>query len=327
MSLYNKYRPKNFSDLIQNCPNSFKTNGLNHHVFLFFGPPGTGKTSCTRLAMLSQFPDVCEKDLETIISGRHPDYIEVNCAVNNGVDDIRALIADKINTLPINAQYKFIIFDEAHMLSNFSQNALLKTIEEPPKHVKFFFCTTEVNKILPAIRSRCQIIPFHKIKDQNLIQILQTVCKEENLDYEKESLDLIISCADGSARNALNLLGQCSLTLKDVNATALILGTSPEKDFYNLTKYICDKDRLNSLKLLDSIFENSIDPGSVMNKYADYIAHLIVTRITDSSKCEFEGKKLIAIGQCVTDILKDFKILQNLKLISKLFLLKTIEKI
>jgi DNA polymerase-3 subunit gamma/tau len=322
MSLYNTYRPKSFNDLFSKF--ELAANNFNHHAFLFFGPPGTGKTSCARLMMAAHLP---EKDLDQVVGGKHPDYIEVNCAVNNGVDDVRTLISDIVNTSPISSTFKFIVMDEAHMLSVSSQNALLKVVEEPPKHIKFVFCTTEINKVLPAIRSRCQIFPFFKLSEKHLFDILKNVCEKENFKYKIESLNLITSCSDGSARNALNLLERCSNCLLSENDTALVLNTASLDNFHNLTKFICEKNKLESLKLIEQIFENSVDPNSIMNKYADYIADLILLRISTPNKCEFDGKKLMILAACATDILKDFKILQNIKLISKLHVLKAMEKL
>lgn len=323
MSLYNKYRPTNFSELLtQNSPTVDQFE--KHHAYLFFGHSGTGKTSSARVYM-SHFVPENEKPL--VFQGKHPDYIEVNCAVNNGVDDVRGLVSDTIMTAPHTSKYKFVIFDEAHMLTNQSQNALLKIVEEPPKHVKFIFCTTELNKVIGTIRNRCQKIPFLKIPEESLIKILLNIANKEQLKYDKKSIDLIASCADGSARNAINLLEQCSLVLNNEDSVANILNTASKENFYNLTKYFCSKDRINCLKTFDVLFENSIDPNSLINKYGDYVAELIMLRVIDSSKCDFEGKKLMILGQTITDILKDFKILQNLKLITKIHVLKSIEKI
>ena len=215
--------------------------------------------------------------------------------------------------------------DESHMLSTQSQNALLKTVEEPPKHIKFIFCTTDINKVLPAIRSRCQIVPFVKLNDHMLLKILNNVVDGEKLTYNIESLNLIISCSEGSARNAINLLEQCSLMLANPREVANILGTANSASFESFTEAICNKDRVKSLLLLDELITNAIDQSSVMNKYADYLADAIILRITDKTKCKFDGKSLLIISEGITNILKDFKILQNIKLISKIHVLKVID--
>lgn len=326
MTLYNKYRPKTFDQLIQSkFSKTLSKDGLTHHAYLLFGHSGTGKTSAARLSM-SEFCNN-QNDINLCINGTHPDYKEINCAINNGVDDIKAIIADVVNTIPIHLKYKFIVFDEAHVLTTQSQNALLKTVEEPPSHIKFFFCTTEINKVIPAIRTRCQILPFFKLNEKSLLSILENVCSGEKLKFTQESLSLIISCADGSARSALNLIEQCATILEDSDSVAKILGTASQSSFKSLTKAFCSKKRVDTIQIMDDLFNNSSDPNSLMNKYADYIADLITTRICFPEKCEFDGKQLLLIGGCITDILKDFKILQNIKLISKIHVLKTIEKL
>ena len=324
MSLYNKYRPQSFDNLIQSkYNNGLSKDSLSHHAYLFFGPPGTGKTSAARLCM-AEYLD--EKNKHLAISGSHPDYVEINCAVNNGVDDIRTIVSDVVNTIPIQSEYKFIILDECHMLTTQSQNALLKTVEEPPKHVKFFFCTTEINKVLPAIRSRCQIMPFIKLSDKALIKILSNVCNGENINFNDESAQMIISFADGSARTAINIFEQCASVFDNPEAVGQIVGTTSINNFKLLTELICDKQAVKAIQLLDELFNNSIDPGSLMNKYADYLADLITQRLVDKNSVPYDGKKMLLIADCVTDILKDFKILQNIKLISKINVLKAISK-
>ena len=324
MSLYNKYRPKSFDQLMHGKHvTQLSKDSLTHHAYLFFGPSGTGKTSYARLCMA----EFNSEDINRCIDGTHPDYVEVNCAVQNGVDDIRSLISDTINISPVKSQYKFIVFDECQCLTANAMNALLKTIEEPPKHIKFFFCTTEINKVIPAIRTRCQLIPFFKLSVSNVYNILEYICAGEKLIYDTESLKLIASCAEGSGRSAINYLEQCIAVLNNPELVSNILGTASQKTFKNLTQLICDKKRIESLVLLDEMLNESMDVNNLMNKYADYLADLIIMRLKDSNSCEFEGKKLLVIASCVTDILKDFKILQNIKLISKLSILKAIEKL
>lgn len=220
----------------------------------------------------------------------------------------------------------FTLVHNCHMLTTQSQNALLKTVEEPPKHVKFFFCTTEINKVLPAIRSRCQIMPFIKLSDKALIKILSNVCNGENISFNDESAQMIISFADGSARTAINIFEQCASVFDNPEAVGQIVGTTSINNFKLLTELICDKQAVKAIQLLDELFNNSIDPGSLMNKYADYLADLITQRLVDKNSVPYDGKKLLLIADCVTDILKDFKILQNIKLISKINVLKAISK-
>lgn len=324
MSLYNKYRPKDFNQLIHSKFKQVFEGNFSHHAYLFFGPPGVGKTSAARLCMAGLNKNI---NPDSFIDGTHPDYHEINCAVNNGVDEIREIISGTVSTLPFQCKHKFIVFDEAHMLTAQAQNALLKTTEEPPTHVKFIFCTTEVNKVIPAIRSRCQLVPFSKLSNSDLISIIEHICVSEKISFSKESLELIASCSDGSGRAAINLLEQTTLLLNDPSACAEALGTLDSKSFNNLTLLFCSKKTNECIKLLDEIFSKTNDHGSVMNQYADYIANCIVTRLVTPSECQFDGKQLMVLAECVTNILKDFKILQNIKLISKLHFLKGISKL
>ena len=166
------------------------------------------------------------------------------------------------------------------------------------------------------------------------MKVLTRVCTGQALNYSKESLNMIASSSNGSARTAINLLEQCSGSLSggkcilmDTEAVGQILGTASVSDFHMLTTLICEKKRSDSVSLLQSLLTKSSDPNNLINKYADYVAELIILRIQSAANCEFEGKKLMVIADCVTEILKDFKTLQNIKLISIMHMLKAIDKI
>ena len=217
-TLYRLYRPQTFDEVvgqkyvIQTLKNSIKGNHVAH-AYLFCGPRGTGKTTVAKLLAKALNCDadnkpcgVCPNCL-AIKNGTFPDVIEMDAASNNGVDEVRDLI-DKIKYAPVSGKYKVYIIDEVHMMSTSAFNALLKTLEEPPAHVVFILATTDPQKVLPTIISRCQRFDFTSISKQDIIEHLRNVLKNEGITYDEDVLPLIASLSDGGMRDALGILDQ-----------------------------------------------------------------------------------------------------------------------
>ncbi|MDD5842192.1 MAG: DNA polymerase III subunit gamma/tau [Solobacterium sp.] len=216
--LYRTYRPKQFNDvvgqdyIVKTLKNAIKT-GRIAHAYLFAGPRGTGKTTVAKIFARAinceNFKEEpCGECAPCIASTENdPDIIEMDAASNNSVDDIRRLL-DEVSFAPIVGRYKVYIIDEVHMLSASAFNALLKTLEEPPAHVIFILATTDPQKIIPTILSRCQRYNFSKITRIDLVKRMKTVLNSEDLSYEDEALDVVASLSDGGMRDALSLLDQ-----------------------------------------------------------------------------------------------------------------------
>ena len=220
-ALYRKYRPQTFDEvvgqkhIIQTLKNAIVQDRIAH-AYLFCGPRGTGKTSIAKIfAKMLNCEDKehapCGECLncQMVQNGSHPDIIEIDAASNNGVDEVRDLI-DRVKYAPMQGTYKIYIIDEVHMMTTGAFNALLKTIEEPPAHVVFILATTEPNKVIPTIISRCQRFDFNKVSLQDLISRLQIVCRSEKIDIDEEAVYLIAQLSDGGMRDALSILDQCT---------------------------------------------------------------------------------------------------------------------
>lgn len=294
-ALYRKYRPTNFDEvvgqthIIQTLKNAIVQNRIAH-AYLFCGPRGTGKTSIAKIfaktlnCTNSQDAPcgVCE-NCKMAANGSHPDIIEIDAASNNGVDEVRNLI-DKVKYAPMQGKYKIYIIDEVHMMTSGAFNALLKTIEEPPAHVIFIFATTEPNKVLPTIISRCQRFDFNKVSIHDIKYRLSVVCKNEGIEIDENGLMLIAQLADGGMRDALSILDQCVAYCSshiDVNDIRKIYGVVTSEDIGKLFYSVYKKDVDSFVKDIQKYSNMGMD---IKRLTADFIHMLKDSLILDYSE-------------------------------------------
>lgn len=294
-ALYRKYRPTNFDEvvgqthIIQTLKNAIVQNRIAH-AYLFCGPRGTGKTSIAKIfaktlnCTNSQDAPcgVCE-NCKMAANGSHPDIIEIDAASNNGVDEVRNLI-DKVKYAPMQGKYKIYIIDEVHMMTSGAFNALLKTIEEPPAHVIFIFATTEPNKVLPTIISRCQRFDFNKVSMHDIKYRLSVVCKNEGIEIDENGLTLIAQLADGGMRDALSILDQCVAYCSshiDENDIRKIYGVVTSEDIGKLFYSVYKKDVDSFVKDIQKYSDMGMD---IKRLTADFIHMLKDSLILDYSE-------------------------------------------
>jgi len=295
--LARKYRPKDFSDLmvgqepmVRTLTNAFET-GRIAQAYMLTGVRGVGKTTTARILAraLNYKTDTIDKptiDLrepgihcQAIMEGRHVDVIEMDAASHTGIDDIREII-EQVRYRPVSARYKVYIIDEVHMLSTQAFNGLLKTLEEPPEHVKFIFATTEIRKVPITVLSRCQRFDLRRISASDLVHLFGTIAGKEGIDAEPEALAMIARAAEGSARDGLSLLDQAiAHGGGKVMAEAVrgMLGLADRARIVDLFEHILRGDAAAALSEFNSQYEAGANPVVVLTDMADF-THL-VTRL------------------------------------------------
>lgn len=290
-ALYRKYRPIDFSDvvgqdiIVKTLLNSLKLGNINH-AYLFTGPRGTGKTSIAKILAKSVNCEnlvdgvACNKCVNCTqnINKNHVDVIEIDAASNNGVDEIREL-RNKVNLVPSLGKYKIYIIDEVHMLTTGAFNALLKTLEEPPKHAIFILATTEPQKIPLTILSRCQRFDFKKISNNYIFKRLKDICNKESIKITDDSIREIARLADGGMRDSLSILDQVSSFTQNeitVEAVHLINGTLTQEELSKFAIEILNKNVYEVLTKIDNFDETGKNFTKILEELILFFKNVLI---------------------------------------------------
>ena len=312
-SLYRKYRPLTFDSVVgqQHIVSTLEhavTEGRLSHAYLFCGPRGTGKTTMARIlakALLCRnaeaaraegasgcMPDGTCEECELIAEGNHPDVYELDAASRTGVDNVREEIINSVNFAPVRGKYKIYIIDEVHMLTTAAFNALLKTLEEPPAHVIFVLCTTDPQKILETILSRCQRFDFHRIGNEDIERRLAYVCEQEGFDYDDEALAIVARHAKGGMRDALSTLEQLSVfgngTVHADDARSL-LGEVSDQILGEFARAIAERDIAELYGLIRVQVEEGNDLLELTRDLVAHVRDVYVACVAGARAELFEG--------------------------------------
>lgn len=312
-SLYRKYRPLTFDSVVgqQHIVSTLEhaiTEGRLSHAYLFCGPRGTGKTTMARIlakALLCRnaeaaraegasgcMPDGTCEECELIAEGNHPGVYELDAASRTGVDNVREEIINSVNFAPVRGKYKIYIIDEVHMLTTAAFNALLKTLEEPPAHVIFVLCTTDPQKILETILSRCQRFDFHRIGNEDIEHRLAYVCEQEGFDYDDEALAIVARHAKGGMRDALSTLEQLSVfgngTVHADDARSL-LGEVSDQILGEFSRAIADRDVAELYGLIRAQVEEGNDLLELTRDLVSHVRDVYVACVAGARAELFEG--------------------------------------
>jgi DNA polymerase-3 subunit gamma/tau len=292
-ALYRKYRPQTFAEVVgqeavvRTLKNAIAS-GQVRQAYLFAGPRGTGKTSMARILAKSlncvqgptAEPDGTCHVCQGIAAGTSLDVIEMDAASQRGIDDIRE-IRDRVVLQPVEGRYKVYILDEAHQLTDAAWNALLKLIEEPPPHLVFVFCTTDLSKVLPTVRSRCQTFVFQRPRLQDLVTVMTRVAEGEGLDAPPQALSLIARAARGSFRDATSTLDQLSAATEGkvtVQSVLQLLGTVEEEALFRLCDLVVDRDTAGALTFVEELSEQGHDLGRLVTELIEHLRHLLLVQ-------------------------------------------------
>lgn len=309
LAIYRKYRPQKLTDIlgqetiVQIIKNQASTGNLAH-AYLFFGQRGCGKTTTARIiAKLAncqtratdknffKLGEPCNNCItcKEIDSGHSMDVIEIDAASNRGIDEIRNL-KENIRLSPSSSTYKVIIIDEVHQLTKEAFNALLKTLEEPPKHAILILATTEFEKVPATISSRAQRFHFKKVSIKEIINKLQKICEAEKIEFSSEALELIASAAEGSFRDAESLLDQIFNIEAEVTANSAekILGKAGFSKLFELADLIIKNDLENSLKFINKMNEDGFNIAQFNKDLIHYFRRILSLKFSPALETDFE---------------------------------------
>ncbi len=354
-----KYRPKTFDDLIgqeviaETITNSIKANKVPNS-YLFTGIRGVGKTTTARIVAKSlnciQGADnLCKESLcencEAITNSSHMDVLEMDAASKTGVDDVRDLI-EFSRYGPTSARYKIFIIDEVHMLSKQAFNALLKTLEEPPKYLKFIFATTEIKKIPITVVSRCQRFDLSRIKSSELFDFIKKIKDKENGKVSDDALKLIVKISEGSVRDALSLLDRALLTLDkdkelDLNSTQKIFGYFDKSKLIDLFQLILAGEEKKVIDIYRKIYDQGVEPKVFVNDFLELLYYFknINSLTLESTNFSLNDKEFLNIKEISNKIetevlilfwqfsiktLEELDIVSNQNLTIEMFLIRLI---
>ena len=331
-----KYRPSTFEDVVgqqhvtRTLINSIKENKIPS-ALLFCGPRGVGKTSSARI-FAREINNYSKEDELSF------NIFELDAASNNKADDIRDLI-EKVRIPPQKGKYKVYIIDEVHMLSKHAENAFLKTLEEPPPYVVFILATTEKNKILPTIISRCQIYDFNRIKEAEIVEYLNQICKKENIEFELPALNLIAKKSDGSMRDSLTILDRVVNYSNNkilIKETSILLNVIDDDKYLEIVEKAQNGNLVNAIEIFNKLSDSGIDEKEFMIGLIEYYRNLILLKVSNYSfqnenekhliiANETSNSKIINIIKTIETSIFNYDKIESKKLLVEILLMKISE--
>ena len=331
IALYRKFRPLKFEDMVgeEHITKTLKNQiiyGRVGHAYLFSGGRGTGKTTSAKIlaravnCLNPQNGEPCNECeiCKEILDGSLTDVIEMDAASNNSVDDIRE-IRDEVNFLPTKAKYRVYIIDEVHMLTTGAFNALLKTLEEPPEHVKFILATTEPQKLPTTILSRCQRFDFKKLSNSDIVKRLKIICKESEIKISEEALKLISVLAEGAMRDGISILERCAQESTEEISEELVkeLVGIPKLEYISeIVKGILEKDEIKALNVVDKVIDEGKDLYNFLWEIIKYLKDILIYKST--KKLDIYSKDEIKEIEEISKLASNEKILNIIYLLSSL---------